>query len=68
MPADARWLWLAGQVGARPDGTVPEGFQEQHRQTWKNVLAILKEANMGVEDIVKVVVYARNESDVKYLR
>lgn len=68
VPAGARWLWLAGQVGMRPDGTLAEGFQEQHRQTWKNVLAILKEAGMGVEDIVKVVVYARDESDVKYLR
>jgi enamine deaminase RidA (YjgF/YER057c/UK114 family) len=68
VPPGARWLYLAGQVGSLPDGSMTEGFQEQHRQTWRNVIAILNHRGMGVEDIVKVVVYARNEDDVQYLR
>jgi enamine deaminase RidA (YjgF/YER057c/UK114 family) len=68
VPPGARWLYLAGQVGSLPDGSMTEGFQEQHRQTWRNVIAILNHRGMGVEDIVKVVVYARNEEDVQYLR
>lgn len=68
VPPGARWLYLAGQVGSLADGSMTEGFQEQHRQTWRNVIAILNHRGMGVEDIVKVVVYARNEEDVQYLR
>ncbi|NKB49574.1 MAG: RidA family protein [Alphaproteobacteria bacterium] len=68
VPPGARWLYLAGQVGTLPDGSMTQGFQEQHRQTWRNVIAILNHRGMGVEDIVKVVVYARNEEDVQYLR
>lgn len=68
VPPGARWLYLAGQVGVLPDGSMTEGFHEQHRQTWRNVIAILNHCGMAVEDIVKVVVYARNEDDVQYLR
>ncbi len=68
MPPGARWLYLAGQVGVLPDGSMTEGFEEQHRQIWRNVIAILNHRGMAVEDIVKVVVYARNEADVQYLR
>ncbi len=68
VPPGARWLYLAGQVGIRPDGSFAKDFQEQHRQVWRNVIAILDDRGMGVEDIVKVVVYARKEEDVRYLR
>ena len=67
VPANARWLYTAGQVGLTPDGVMPDGFEAQSHQIWKNTIEILKAANMGVEDIVKLVVYARDAGDVKYL-
>ena len=44
IPPNARWLFTAGQVGVRPDGTIPDGFEMQHDQIWKNTLAILADA------------------------
>lgn len=34
VPANARWVVLAGQICVRPDGTTPEGFEAQHDQIW----------------------------------
>ena len=52
-----RWVVLAGQIGARPDGTVPEDAGAQCDQAMANVLACLKSQGMGPESIVKLTVY-----------
>jgi enamine deaminase RidA (YjgF/YER057c/UK114 family) len=57
VPANARWLVLAGQVGLTPDGTLPKGIEAQAEQCYKNVLACLKGNGMGPEDLVKVTIY-----------
>ena len=57
IPAGARLLYTAGQVGVAPDGTTADGFAAQADQTWANVLALLAEGGMGVEDIVKITGY-----------
>ena len=48
-----------------PDGTYPHGVTAQAEQAWKNVLAILAEAGMGVNDLVKVTHYLVHEKDIK---
>ncbi len=68
VPPNARWLHTAGQVGLRPDGTLPEGFEAQHDQIWRNTLAILAEAGMGPEDIVRLNVYTTDPDGLKYLK
>jgi 2-iminobutanoate/2-iminopropanoate deaminase len=68
IPPNARWLFTAGQVGTRPDGTVPESFEEQHDQIWQNTLAILADAGMGPEDIVRINVYSTDPGGLKYLK
>jgi len=50
-------LTLSGQLGELPDGTCPDGAEAQARQAWDNVFAILAEADMGPEHIVKVTSY-----------
>ncbi len=57
IPAGARLVYTAGQVGVAPDGTTAEGFAAQADQTWANILALLAEGGMGVEDIVKITGY-----------
>jgi len=52
--ANARWLYVSGQVGATPDGTVPEYPEKQIELAWANLLAVLADAGMGVNDLVKV--------------
>ena len=57
IPAGARLIFTAGQVGMAPDGTTADGFAAQADQTWANVLALLAEGGMGVDDIVKITGY-----------
>jgi len=54
IPPNARWLYLAGQVGVKPDGTIPESLEEQDEQCWKNIIFVLEDAGFSVEDIVKI--------------
>ncbi len=68
IPANARILYTAGQVGVRPDGSVPDGFEAQHDQVWQNTLAILADAGMGPEDIVRLNVYSTDPDGLKYLK
>lgn len=64
VPPDARFLFAAGQVGGRKDGSVGKDFAEQASIAWDNVLAILSQGGMGPEDIVKITSYLTNPKDV----
>ena len=63
-PADARWLYVSGQVGAKPDGTIEKGFEAQAARCWSNIMAILAVEGMGAADIVKNTVFITNAADV----
>jgi 2-iminobutanoate/2-iminopropanoate deaminase len=54
MPAGARVLYLAGQVGMDKDGHSPADIKGQAELVWKNISAVLAEAGMGIADIVKI--------------
>ena len=54
VPPGARWLYLAGQIGVRPDGSVPATIEEQTEVVWQNILAVLADAGMGIGDVVKI--------------
>ena len=58
-----RVLFVSGQVPEASDGTVPEGFDEQCRLAWHNVLAVLGKAGMTERNLVKVTVFL---SDRRY--
>jgi enamine deaminase RidA (YjgF/YER057c/UK114 family) len=64
VPQGTRLLFISGEVGIRPDGTLAEGIEGQLRQTWKNIAAILGEANMRLGDIVKVTTYVTRPEDL----
>lgn len=68
IPASARRLYISGQVGVMPNGAMAEGVEKQTEWAWKNLLAILKSANMGVEDIVKYTTYLTDREDVAAFR
>ena len=44
----ARTLYLSGQIGERPDGSISPDFREQARQSWSNIQAILAEGMVDV--------------------
>ncbi len=68
VPPNARWLHIAGQVGANPDGTIAGDSQAQVQRAWQNVLEVLAAANMGPEDLVSVRVYITDPQDVQLNR
>jgi enamine deaminase RidA (YjgF/YER057c/UK114 family) len=63
-PAQGRWLHVAGQVGLRPDGTVPPDFAGQADAAWQNLMAVLQAAGMGAANLVKVTTFLTSASDL----
>ncbi len=64
IPKDARALFISGQVGLTPDGTMPDSAEEQSENVWLNLKAILEDAGMGLEDLVRVNSYI---TDARYV-
>jgi 2-iminobutanoate/2-iminopropanoate deaminase len=64
----ARWLHVSGQIGVRPDGSVPESVSEQMEQMWDNLFAVLAHAGMTHRDLVKINVFLVDQRDVKLWR
>jgi 2-iminobutanoate/2-iminopropanoate deaminase len=53
-PATGRWLHISGQIGLRPDGTLPATIEEQAQVAWENLSAVLAAAGMDARDLVKI--------------
>jgi len=64
VPGNHRWVHVSGQVGATPEGKLLEGFEEQARQTWHNIIGCLDAVDMDVGDIVKVNQFLTRAADV----
>jgi enamine deaminase RidA (YjgF/YER057c/UK114 family) len=50
-------LFLAGQVGNRADGSLPESVDDQAVQALENIRLILAAEGAGPQDIVKLTFY-----------
>jgi enamine deaminase RidA (YjgF/YER057c/UK114 family) len=61
--SNERLLVISGQVGMRPDGTIPEDPYEQLDLALENIFQNLRAANMDVEDVVKLTFYLVGEFD-----
>jgi 2-iminobutanoate/2-iminopropanoate deaminase len=57
VPPDARWLFVSGEIGMKPDGKLAEGIEDQLRQSWTNIAEILRNADLTLKDIVHVTTY-----------
>lgn len=62
IPPNARILFCNGQVGARWDGRVPKGTQEQVEVIFERIRMILAASNMTFDDVVKFTVYVTSKS------
>lgn len=56
-------LYLSGEIGRKPDGTLPEGIEAQGRQTMDNIGAKLKAQGLSWDDAVKCTVMLDNMAD-----
>lgn len=63
-----RWVFLSGQVGLRPDGSLPEDAVRQMRQAWANLLALLAAEDLGPEHLVRVNAYVTRQDLVRLYR
>ncbi|MFN3254990.1 MAG: RidA family protein [Ilumatobacter sp.] len=52
-----RWLHTSGVVPTAPDGSTPDDIGEQAAVVWRNIAALLAEADMGATDIVSITTY-----------
>ena len=63
LDASERLLVLSGQIGMRPDGSVPDDPIEQLKITLDNIRLNLDAANMSVSDVVKLTIYLVGQFD-----
>ena len=64
-PGSGRWLYVAGQIGVRPDGTLAATFVDQAEAAWQNLVGVLADAGMTPHDLVKVTHYLVRADDLK---
>lgn len=58
------FVYASGQIPVNPEtGEIPEGITAQARQSLKNVKAILDEAGLTMENVVKTTCFLANMSD-----
>ncbi|WP_026791998.1 RidA family protein [Pleomorphomonas oryzae] len=57
------WLYVSGQVAMENGEIVKGGIVSESRKAIENLIAILKEAGYGVEDVVRVGVWLDDPRD-----
>ncbi len=57
VAGSGRSLFLSGQLGIMPDGSLPPGAYEQASQCFANIGAILREADLDVSHVARINAY-----------
>jgi 2-iminobutanoate/2-iminopropanoate deaminase len=65
VPGGSRLLYISGQVGMLPDGTIPEGVEAQAEATWQNIQGCLVDAGMSIADLVKITTFVVRADDLR---
>lgn len=63
VPAGGRHLYVAGQTGTLPDGTIPDGIEAQAEAAWTNLLNVLAGAGYKLDDVVKLQTFLVRRED-----
>jgi enamine deaminase RidA (YjgF/YER057c/UK114 family) len=62
VPPGAAFILTSGQLGVRPDDSLPEGAFEQARQCFANCGAILAAGGMGPTDAVRIAAFVTDRA------
>ncbi|GJL65424.1 MAG: hypothetical protein NPIRA05_03950 [Nitrospirales bacterium] len=62
-----RSLHLSGQFGIQSNGELAQGFSAQCRQAILNLETVLGDANMNLDNLVKMNFYLTNRQDIEEL-
>jgi 2-iminobutanoate/2-iminopropanoate deaminase len=57
VAASGDFVFISGQTPEAPDGTVSNNPEQQLRQVWANVAAVLQAADLALDDLVLVRTY-----------
>jgi 2-iminobutanoate/2-iminopropanoate deaminase len=57
VPEGTELIFLSGQLGVRPDGSVPTTMEEQADQVFGNIIALLKAHGLEATSIVKLTTF-----------
>src|SRR4051812_7268227 len=68
VPPGTELVFIAGQVGVRPDGMVPLSFAEQADVVFSNLQACLEAYGVGMEAVVKLTTFLVTGQDVQDMR
>ncbi len=64
VPPNARWLYTSGTPGLALDGNLPSDVSGQAEIAWTHIVKMLKQADMSVNDLVKVTHYLLRAEDI----
>jgi 2-iminobutanoate/2-iminopropanoate deaminase len=64
LPRNSRLVFIAGQTPVRPDGSIPESFEEQVELVWQRIGAVLGDAGMNYADLVKVQTFVTRQENL----
>ena len=53
----ARYLYTCGLVGVRQDGTIEDGVAAQAVRIFENINILLRQANMDMSHVIKIITY-----------
>ena len=68
VPAGTELVFLAGQVGVRPDGSTPATLEEQSEQMFSNISALLRSHGLDASSLVKITLFVVAGQDIKIVR
>jgi enamine deaminase RidA (YjgF/YER057c/UK114 family) len=68
VPVAAELVFVSGQAGIAPDGSIPAAFADQVELTFANLRACLAGHGLGVEAVVKLGVFLLPGQDFQLLR
>jgi len=68
IPPGTSLVFVSGQIGVRPDGSIPASFAEQADQVFRNLRACLAAHGAGFDSVVKLTTYLVSGQDVQAMR
>ena len=68
VPAGAELVFLSGQVGVRPDGSLPSSISAQADQVFANIGALLAAHGLDASALVKLTMFVVAGQDIQAVR
>lgn len=68
VPAGSELIFVSGQVGARPDGSVPETLAEQAELVFRNLRRCLAAHGADLDAVVKLTTFVVSGQDAQLTR